>query len=304
MLLARPESRLRRLGYRLDRFGLLLDQSRDLFLLIGRQLFDVLQRPLQSFDHGLSLPRFDAWVAPEYTIRALLLPCRSLMLSLISSSVNLRCLSSSVLVLAVLPLFLPSATSASSAVQFSSSYPRLRRGPPRQPLIQAHALQRAPLAPRPRLHRLKAPPEAPVRLAQRLLRLDAQIPGQRRHRKQHIAQLRRSLVLCPLCPRRHQLARLLRHLLRRARRVRPGEPDLRRLLHQLVRLIERRRALRHATQRALRPHVLTLRRALRLLDDLPVAHHMRRVAHLHLAEDVRVPPDQLLRDRLVHVADV
>src|SRR5690242_1584027 len=85
MLLARPESRLRRLGYRLDRFGLLLDQSLDLFLLIGRQLFDVLQRPLQSFDHGLSLPRFDAWVAPEYTIRALLLPCRSLMLSLISS---------------------------------------------------------------------------------------------------------------------------------------------------------------------------------------------------------------------------
>src|SRR5262249_8806548 len=176
--------------------------------------------------------------------------------------------------------------------------------PPRQPLLDAQRIERTLLAAGALLHRGKASPEALVGGVQRALRLQTEPPPHNRERKQQITQLRLRRVLVVTCSRRGQLTRLLGHLLQRAQVGGPVEARLGGLPAQLVGLVEGWRALGNAAQAALGGDLLATRGALGLLQRLPVAQHLRRVVRRHLAEDVRMPPDQLLSDDLKNVADV
>ena len=94
-----------------------------------------------------------------------------------------------------------------------------------------------------------------------------------------------------------QLPHLVLEVRHRAREIRVLEPDHARPPLQLARVQQRRERLRHLVED-------TLAALLRGLDPLPILAHTTGGLRLDLAEDVRVPPDELLVHRPRHLRQI
>src|SRR5437667_375749 len=142
--------------------------------------------------------------------------------------------------------------------------------------------------------------EAVVGGAERHLRRHLEVPAEARGREQEVAQLVLDRGAVAGRERGLELRGFLAQLLEHAVRVGPVETDVARLLAQLLGAHQRRRRRRHAREEVA---ALARRAPLLGLDAAPVAHHLARVAHLDVAEDVGVAADELVGDRARHLGD-
>src|SRR5438093_4060243 len=154
--------------------------------------------------------------------------------------------------------------------------------------------------PRRRLEAVNPRHEAVVGGAERHLRRHLEVPAEARGREQEVAQLVLDRGAVAGRERGLELRGFLAQLLEYAVRVGPVETDVARLLAQLLGAHQRRRRCRHAREEVA---VLARRAPLLGLDAAPVAHHLARVAHLDVAEDVGVAADELVGDRARHLGD-
>ena len=142
------------------------------------------------------------------------------------------------------------------------------------------------------LHVTEAVDELAVRRLQRVLRIDREVPREVRQDEEEIAQLVRGGGAFLRGNRGAQLGKFLLDLGEQALQIRPVEADPRRLGGDPQRLQQRRQ--RGGDAREQRP--VALAAPLLHLDLLPLRQNLVGGIQAPLAENVRVPADNLVRD--------